>query len=157
MRNLNSLPVFEDHKGFTLVELIIVVAIAAVLAGIGVWYGVSVAPAYRLKGAVSLVQGDLYTAKVRAAKNNRQYKVVFTANGYQVQRGASGSGSFSLDAVEISRTFAEYPGVSVITADTDDPVFSPRGTSTAVTIKLQNTSDHTKEIKISIAGRIKIE
>ncbi len=151
------MPVIENHKGFTLIELMIVIAIAAVLAGIGVWSAVSVAPAYRLKGAVSLVQGDLYTAKVRAAKNNRQYKVVFTTNGYQVQRGTSGSGSFTLDAVEISRTFAnDYQGVTVNTSATNDPVLSPRGTSTAVTITLQNTSGATKAITISIAGRIKV-
>ena len=150
------MPVIDNHKGFTLVELMIVIAIASVLAGIGVWYAVGVAPAYRLRGAMSLVQGDLYTAKVRAAKNNRQFKVVFTTNGYQVQCGTSGSGSFTLDAVEISRAFSDYPGVTVKTDTTANPVFSPRGTSTAVTITLQNTNGDTKAFTISIAGRIKV-
>ena len=148
--------VFKNHKGFTLVELIIVVALAAFLSGIGVWYATSTAPAFRLNGAVSLVRGDLYTAKVRAAKNNRQYNVVFTTNGYQVQRGTSGAGSFTADAVEITRTFAEYPGITVKADATDDPVFSPRGISTAGTITLQNTSGDTKSITMSIAGRIKV-
>ena len=114
------------------------------------------APTYRLNGAASLVRGDLYTAKVRAIKNNRQYKVVFTTNGYQVQKGTSGSGTFVLDAVEISRTFSEYPGVTVKTSATGDPVFSPRGTATPVTITLQNTKGAEQAITVSIAGRIKI-
>ena len=91
-RNKHLLLIFENHEGFTLTELIIAVAISVLLSTIGVWYATSAAPAFRLNGAASLVRGDLYTAKVRAAKNNRQYNVVFTTNGYQVQRGTSGSG-----------------------------------------------------------------
>ena len=145
----------DRQKGFTLIELMIVISISAILLAMAVLGYLAVVPTYRLKAAVSLVRGDLYAAKIRAVKNNRQYKVVFGTNTYQIQRGTSGSGTFTLDAIETSRTFSEYPGVTVKTAATVDPVFSPRGTATVCAITLQNAKGDEKALSISVAGRIK--
>ena len=108
------------QRGFTLLEVLIVIAVLGILTGIGALAASSATPVHRLNGAMSLLRGDLYTAKVRAVKNNRQYKVAFTAGGYQIQRGTTGSGAFVLGSTEITRTFAtDYPGVSVKTAVTN--------------------------------------
>jgi prepilin-type N-terminal cleavage/methylation domain-containing protein len=149
----------RGQRGFTLIELLIVIIVFAILTAIGALAASSAAPAYRLNGAFSLLRGDLYTAKVRAVKNNRLYKVAFTAGGYQIQRGTTGSGAFVLASTEITRTFADYPGVSVKTAVTTDPIFSPRGILTnggSVTVTLQNTEGSEKSMSVSIAGRIRV-
>ena len=146
----------RKNVGFTMVELLIVIAIFSIIAAMGFWSGQSMLPGYRLKGAVTTLRGDLYKAKVLATKEKRLVKVVFSANGYQIQRGTSGSGSFVLDQVLLTRDFSDYADVSVVTGSTADPTFSPRGTATNVTIRLQNVKGDTKDITISIAGRIKI-
>jgi prepilin-type N-terminal cleavage/methylation domain-containing protein len=146
----------NDQRGFTVVELMISMALIAILASLSFFAVQTIMPGYRLNGAIRMVRGDLYNAKMLAAKKNRQYKVVFTTNGYQVQRGTSNTGAFSLDQVELSRTFSDYPRVTVKTSATADPVFSPRGTATNGTITLQNSGGDEKTITTSIAGRIKI-
>ncbi len=152
----------KAQKGFSIVELIIVMTLAGILALLS-YFGVqSILPGYRLNGAARMVRGDLYNAKMLATKRNLQYRVVFNAgnkvnssNDYELQRGTTSSGAFSLDQVELSRTFSDYPGVTLNSA-TADPVFSPRGTASSVTITLENTEGKTKTITTSIAGRIKI-
>lgn len=145
------------EKGFTLVELMVVMAIAGILMAVGIISAQSFLPAYRLNGAISLVRNDLNKAKMLAIEKRRQYKIVFSANGYQLQKGAAVSGTFTMDDVELTRSFSDYPGVTVDTGATTDPVFSPRGTSTPVTITLQNDQGTVKEITTSIAGRIKVD
>ena len=146
----------NDQRGFTIVEMMITIAIIGVLASLSFFTVQAIMPGYRLNGAIRMVRGDLYNAKMLAAKRNRQYKIVFSANGYQVQRGTSNAGAFSLDQVEFSRTFSDYPRVTVKTSATADPVFSPRGTAFSVTITLQNSGGDEKTVTTSIAGRIRI-
>jgi prepilin-type N-terminal cleavage/methylation domain-containing protein len=146
----------NDQRAFTVVEMMISMALIAILAALSFFAVQAIMPGYRLNGAIRMVRGDLYNAKMLAAKKNRQYKVVFSANGYQLQKGTSNVGAFSLDQVELSRTFSDYPRVTVKTSATADPVFSPRGTASNGTITLQNSGGDEKTITTSIAGRIKI-
>lgn len=146
----------RKNSGFTLLELIIIIVIAGVITAIAVPNFLTYQYSYRLRGALSTLRGDLYGAKMLAIKRGVQYKVAFTSGGYQIQRGTTSAGNFVLGANEITRNFAdEYPGVTVDTSATADPVFSPRGTSTGVTITLQN-SQKFQTITISFAGRIRV-
>ena len=146
----------NDQRAFTVVEMMISMALIAILASLSFYTVQAILPGYRLNGAIRMVRGDLYNAKMLAAKKNRQYKVVFSANGYQVERGTSNAGAFLLDEVELSRTFADYPRVTVKTSATADPIFSPRGTASNGTITLQNSGGDEKTITTSVAGRIQI-
>jgi prepilin-type N-terminal cleavage/methylation domain-containing protein len=87
----------NGQRAFTVVEMMITIAIIGVLASLSFFAVQAIMPGYRLNGAIRMVRGDLYNAKMLAAKKNRQYKVAFSANGYQLQRGTSNVGAFSLD------------------------------------------------------------
>jgi len=141
------------EQGFTLVEIIIVIAIFGILATMSYLGLQSILPGYRLNGAINAVRGDLNNAKMLAAKRNRQYRVVFSTNSYELQRGDASSGS-TVWTADLQRDFSDYSGVTVDTGATSNPVFSPRGTVSNVTITLQNADD-TKTITISVAGRIR--
>jgi len=144
----------RKNSGFTVFELLIVIAIAGILTGIAVPNFLSYQSSYRLKGALSTLRGDLYGTKTLAIKRGVQYQVAFTANGYQIQRGNLSTGS-TLYTTEITRSFADgYPGVTANTSATANPVFSPKGTVTPVTITLK-TSQKSQTITISLAGKIK--
>jgi general secretion pathway protein H len=67
-----------NKKGVTLVELIVVLAIIAILAGliapnIGGWL-----PRYRLRSATRDIASTLRTAQMKAVSNRMEYQVDFT-------------------------------------------------------------------------------
>lgn len=156
MKSIQNISYGPNHQqGFTILELMVVIAVMGTLAVMSYFGAKALLPRYRLNGATRMVRGDLYNAKMLAAKRNRQYRVVFTATNYQVQRGNAnfGSGAWT---TENQRDFSDYTGVTVKTSATSDPTFSPRGMSSNVTITLQHANGNEKEILISITGRIKI-
>jgi len=145
----------RKDAGFTVLELLTVIAIAGVLTAIAVPNFLTYQSNSRLKGALSTLRGDLVGARMLAIKRGFEYQVAFNAGGYLIQRGNFGSGSTSWNT-EVTRNFNdEYPGVTV--SGSSNPVFSPKGTVAAapVTITLQN-SQRSQTITIYIAGKVKV-
>ncbi len=144
--------------GFTLIELMVTIAIMGVLAGIAVPNFLSYMPKYRLNGAARQVMGDLMAARMKAVKLNHRVKVFFYSNHqYKICDDADNNGTV-VDGegdVQLRDIQSEYSDVTFDLSKTADPVFSSRGTATNRTITLQNSSG-LKEITISIAGRVKI-
>ena len=147
----------KHQRGFTLVEMLMVVSIMAILGTLS-FFGVrAILPGYRLNAGIRMVRGDLYNAKMLAVKRNLQYRVVFNAPNYLLQEGNKSSGS-DVWTTKLDRDFSAYQGVSVKMADTTgNPTFSPRGTANGVTIVLQNDKGDEKEIRVNITGRIKAQ
>lgn len=144
----------DRQKGFTMVELLIVMALASILIGIGIWSGTTLLPEYRLKWAASRVRTDLLNARVMAAKERRQYQVEFSTNGYDIKEGDSSSAS-SIWTTKLSRDFSDYPNVTVKSVN-QNPRFSPRGTADVMgTITLQNNKGSETQIAVS-RSKIKV-
>ncbi len=149
------------HKGFALVELMVVLAVMAVLAVMGYFGAQSLLPSYRLKGAASMVRGDLNQARALAARKQREYRVTFGANkkspgnDYELHEGNQRAGS-SVWTLTLARSFSDYRGVSVKNV-TDDPVFYPRGTGSLETITLQNNRGDEKKITVFLSGKIRVK
>ena len=146
-----------DTKGFTIIELLVIIAMIGIISAIAVPNFTVLLPTQRLNGAASTLRGDLYKAKSMSIKKGVMYRVVFTTDGYAIQRGTASSGAFVLAEAETTRSFSDYPGISVDTsaAGHGNPIFYPRGTATAVTVTLKNQRDNTKSISTSISGRVK--
>ena len=147
----------RKKSGFSLMELIVVIAIIALMAAIGIPNFINWLPKRRLSGATRMVFGDLSSARMKAVNLNRRVKVFFDDHQYRICDDANNSGG--VDDGEGDNVVKDiqnnHADVTFDLGSTADPVFNPRGTATNRTITLQNDSG-SKSITISIAGRIKI-
>ncbi|MDZ4133170.1 MAG: GspH/FimT family pseudopilin [Dethiobacteria bacterium] len=134
------------QKGLTLVELIIVIAILAILSAIAVPQMGVMVDAYRLNGAVRLVWSDLQNAKMTAVKENRSVRVNFTTPSYNFVR-------VDTSAVIFTRNLSsDYPNVT-FSSSGGSTTFNSRGMADPTTITV-GLSSKQKQFTIAWTGRI---
>jgi prepilin-type N-terminal cleavage/methylation domain-containing protein len=95
------------ERGFTILEVVVVVAIALIIAGIAIPNFMNMAHASRLKGAATDFAGLLQTARMRAEVDDRYYSVYVLAGNPQqayvdvypqAANGTSGNGGTAVVA-----------------------------------------------------------
>jgi type IV fimbrial biogenesis protein FimT len=148
----------KNESGFTLAELMVTIAVLAVMAMIAIPAFMSWMPGMRLNGAARQIMGDLMAARMKAVKLNQKTKVFFdNDHQYRICNDADNNDTVDSGEGDVKNRDIqnEYHDVTFDLNKTSDPVFFPRGTATNRTITLQN-SEGSKEITISIAGRVKI-
>jgi len=147
----------QKESGFTLVELMIVIAIASVLMLVATFSFLSIRPSLRLSGATRQMLGDLMNARMKSVNENNEFKVFFLNNNIEYTILDDDNNDGTADTGEWSKTKDiqdNYPGVTL--SATSDPIFSPRGTASAgTTVTLTNTNG-TKTVSVSMTGRVKI-
>jgi prepilin-type N-terminal cleavage/methylation domain-containing protein len=153
-------------KGFSLIELLILIAILGVLAGIAVPGFSVLLPDYRLRSAARDLQSNMQLAKIGAIKANSNWAIVFdpgvTPGRYYLCSDPGGNGTWegpgSDDTVEKIIDLARYEsGVDYghgnagspigatfdneITYGNDVLVFRPRATADDGYVYLQNSKN----------------
>lgn len=153
----------KNNNGFTLVELMIVVVLMAILAAIA-------APAYqnymtrsRLNGAARLVLADLASARMDAVKMNRRVQVYFDGGSsspkatYKICDDADGDGAVNDgEGRDIMRNVQNH-FFDVSVGSNNNPIFFPNGTATNMANVLVTNGTDSRQITISIAGRVWIQ
>ena len=149
----------KRESGFTLIEMMVVIAVLAIMATIAIPSFMSLLPGMRLNGAARQIMGDLMAARMNSVNQNNEFRVFFNSPGtnqYQILDDDNNDGTAGTGEAITTRNIRDNY-LDVTFTSTNNPIFHPKGTATSLpTITLQN-SGGTKKVTVSIAGRVKIK
>jgi prepilin-type N-terminal cleavage/methylation domain-containing protein len=142
-------------SGFSLLELIIVLSLISILAGIGVLEHQALRPRLNLALAARQVVMDLRMARMHAVTDHVNHRIVFPSDSrtYQAQR-KSGHG-YSDEGMPVF--LPEGIVIADCTARDHSISFVPRGNAGSFgTIKIRNTKGEERQVSVDIAGQVRV-
>ena len=155
--------IMRSNRGFTLVELIVVITVASVVMTM-TWGSLPKLMAhYRLDGAARKLMADAQKARFRAIAERKCFQMKFDnpvpVGSYEVRTDAGAIGNCvtaAYGSVDSARR-VDPTGNGLTVASTANPIFDTRGTvNTISTITLTNAYGATRQVRIEATGRIRI-
>ena len=146
----------RKDSGFTLIELIVIIAIVAVFAAIAVPNFLSYMPKHRLNGAARQVMGDLMAARMKAVSQNCDVAVTFASGNPEYEIWTDSNNDGNKDPGEVTTKNIQSNYYDVIISSTNNINFSSRGTASLSGIILTNSAGSTKKVTVLLSGRVKI-
>jgi len=160
------------NSGFTLVELMIVVALVGILGAAAAFNGLFIMPRYQLRAAANEFAGNLRRARMDAIESKRNVRIEFDPDGntYCVGRrtvpyrgtltshyGAGVGYGFGRATKSAAASSSKLPS-SPITFQGNPrcATFNPRGLSNAGSVYFTNCRGDCCAVVVSTSGRIRM-
>jgi len=142
----------SNSYGFTLIELMIIMAIFSVLAAIGVFSANQYFPNYKKNAAGRTVISDLVKARIHAIKERVRHTVTINNNKYTIHDANNASNVF------LTRDFAsDYDWKEVTIQSATNPTFNIDGTINNIsTILVDCGGSDPVSITMTITGNLRI-
>lgn len=145
------------NKGFTLIEILVVISIIFILGGI--FYGglKFLQPSMRLNSVVRDLVADLYYVQQRAVSEQINYGISFSLanNEYQVIKYITSTTTEEISKKSLAQGISFY---NVADFTDDDVIFNPYGAvKEAGSVSLINNKGDIKIIRVRPSGFIKVE
>ncbi|HVO58803.1 MAG TPA: GspH/FimT family pseudopilin [Dongiaceae bacterium] len=150
----------RSNRGFTLIELVMVVAIGMILAAMALPALKSSLQYFRLRSAVSSVTGAIQSTRYRAIFDGCPYNISFdaTANTYQIASETNGGSACASSFTNVG-TAVPWGISNVVLNQNTTLQFKPSGLVTATTGAMTMTltyGPNTKTITVSNYGNVNV-
>lgn len=147
-----------NHKGVTLVEIVIGTAIMALLAEFAAVNFIGQLPTRRLNGAIQQVVWDLRAARMRAINQNQNVIVTFISD-HEYAIGPDLNNNGVLDGAE-SETIdirSQYASITFTDPLPAPFTFNPRGLSNISPVVTLTNHRDTRRVTVTLVGHVEVD
>lgn len=146
----------RSQKGYTLAELLVVVAVIGIMAFIAVPWMLSYIPGATVNYAAREVQGSLNRAKLLAVTTRQSICVQISGTGYRFVQGTCGGTVWTGSGTDGAGVFRVGNNITVTSAG-QSPIFSQFGVATQTgTFTVTGGTGLTQTISVLPSGRVTI-
>jgi prepilin-type N-terminal cleavage/methylation domain-containing protein len=146
----------SEASGMSLLEVLMVLALIAILAGTSVLHHQAMRPGLDLSIAARQVVMDLKVARMRAVAENVNHRIVFPSGAERYQHQRKNGTAYVDDgpSVPLPRGII----VGDCTAADNGISFRPRGNAAAFgTVTIRNARGDARHIVVDIAGQVRVQ
>lgn len=148
MKNIKIFSSKNHRIGFTLIEVLITLFLAAIMVGIASTSFLNLSPKYRLKKAVWEINSRMNYARYKAIFEGTKIRIKFSQQSYKIEKYDKNQKEWKKEEENFLK--------SVTLQANNSPVFHPEGTVSSLASIYISNSWGIYRITLAISGRIKV-